>query len=1038
MSQIRIELLGAPRLLRDGRPVEVDTRKAIALLAYLVITGVPHTRDSLAALFYPDSDQERARGALRRTLSSLRSAIGDEALTIEREMLGVIPGSGLTADVAEFLGQLATRKQHSHPAQAVCLACLEPLQAAAALYRGDFLAGFTLRDSPAFDDWQFHEAERLRREYAGVLRHLSDIHVQTGQFEAALEAARRWLALDPLQEAAHQQIMQILAWSGQRTAALRQYRECVRILDRELGVAPLEETTRLYQRIAMQGTGDGSLEPPKQAERAAEKSPQPIPQNRPGTAFVSEENSFLMVGREQEMALLQEIYQAIAARKVPPKIGSGRMAAPGKGAWGGRAAWVVIEGESGVGKTRLAQAFVDAQHGLGAKFIHLKCYPGEENLAFAPLIEGLRSAIYQDPAAGWRKGLPAAYLSEAARLLPELSPVQHSAASQTHESPGSQTRFYESLAQVIGAILAGEKPGILWIDDLHQADEATLHLVAYLARRLDSRGILLLTTWQENHARQRPYSLVLARMADDIQQQGAPTAGAPSLAYRIALKRLTLENVTSLLAHFAPGGKDEHETMAKRLFEETEGLPSFVVEYLSSPPAPSTVSGINGIGNGIPAGNGIPVGVRSRLMIRLTALDDTSRQMLQAAAVIGRSFDDDLLRTASGRSEEETVTAIETLLKTGLIQENREAYSAAASPTYTFTHVKMRDLVYEETTLVRRRLLHRRVAAAWEKRSFSEYNPNQIGYAQIARHFELAGEAGEAATYYALAGDHARSLFANQNALAHYQAALALRHPDPARLHLACGDLQTLLGQYDQALASYETAAALASPDQEAQIEYKIGALHARRGNWGLGQEHFEIALQILSEESEPGFRAEILAHWALAAFQTGSQEAAQHRVQAALELAVYPETGATPETLKAPAYVRNVAGILAYHAGNHPQASAYLQQSLEIATRMNQPGGLAAGQALAAALNNLAYPAAAEGRLEDALGYVHQALALCQKEGDVHREAALLNHLADLYHSAQQPEQAMRYLKQAVSLFAEIGGQAGALQPEIWKLTEW
>src|SRR5690606_22257518 len=123
------------------------------------------------------------------------------------------------------------------------------LEEAVQLYNDDFMAGFTLRDSPEFDEWQYFMSEELRRELGAALEKLVDAFTARGQLDRALDYARRWLSLDPLREEAHQTLMRLYAWSDQREAALRQYRECVRVLDQELGVAPLEETTALYQAI---------------------------------------------------------------------------------------------------------------------------------------------------------------------------------------------------------------------------------------------------------------------------------------------------------------------------------------------------------------------------------------------------------------------------------------------------------------------------------------------------------------------------------------------------------------------------------------------------------------------------------------------------------------------------------------------------------------------------------------------------------------------------------------------------------------------
>src|ERR687897_2061318 len=243
-----ILLLGTPRIEHNGVPVEVDTRKAIALAAYLAITKQNHTRDALAGLLWPEYNQSRARAALRRTLSSLGKARAEGWLRADRESVN-LDHDTIWVDVTRFHDLLAGCKEHGHPESEVCPHCLLPLTEAVALYRDDFMAGFGLRDSVAFDDWQFFQSESLRKELAGALERLARGRGAVGEWEAAIAHARRWLAMDPLHEPAHRMLMALYAWSDQRAAALRQYRECVRVLDQELGVTPLEETTLLYRAI---------------------------------------------------------------------------------------------------------------------------------------------------------------------------------------------------------------------------------------------------------------------------------------------------------------------------------------------------------------------------------------------------------------------------------------------------------------------------------------------------------------------------------------------------------------------------------------------------------------------------------------------------------------------------------------------------------------------------------------------------------------------------------------------------------------------
>jgi len=246
---LKVLLLGSPQIERDGRPVEIDRRKAIALIAYLALTHQEHRREALATLLWPEYSQDRAHANLRLTLWSLQKAVGHEWLDAEQETVSLRRETGFWLDVDAFRSYVAECQSRRHAASEMCSECLSSLTAAVELYRNDFMAGFTLRDSPDFDDWQLFQAEGLRRELAGALEKMVRYHAAQGEFEVAIRYARRWLRLDPTHEPAHRELMHLYHWSGQRSAALHQYRECVSILEDELGIAPEEETTALYQAI---------------------------------------------------------------------------------------------------------------------------------------------------------------------------------------------------------------------------------------------------------------------------------------------------------------------------------------------------------------------------------------------------------------------------------------------------------------------------------------------------------------------------------------------------------------------------------------------------------------------------------------------------------------------------------------------------------------------------------------------------------------------------------------------------------------------
>ncbi|MCL4862848.1 MAG: AAA family ATPase [Caldilineaceae bacterium] len=249
MSSLLLHLLGPPLLERDSAPLHITRRRALAFIIYLAVTGEAHHREQLAAFFWPEMDASHAHADLRRTLYQANQALGGEWLVAEGDVIRFRRDGDLWMDVGVFHQLLAETHAHSHRPDDVCPRCLPLLHNAVALYRNDFLAGFSLPDSPAFDDWQFFQSETLRQELAGALERLVRGHTAQDDYLAAISYARRWLALDPLHEPVHRWLMQLYAWDGQQAAALRQYAQCAQLLDEELGVAPAPETEQLHQAI---------------------------------------------------------------------------------------------------------------------------------------------------------------------------------------------------------------------------------------------------------------------------------------------------------------------------------------------------------------------------------------------------------------------------------------------------------------------------------------------------------------------------------------------------------------------------------------------------------------------------------------------------------------------------------------------------------------------------------------------------------------------------------------------------------------------
>lgn len=255
MPQLALSLLGQVQFTLDGRPLTAfESDKARALLIYLALdAGRPHRRAHLSALFWAEQDEKSAQQNLRKTLSRLRRTLQDnDFLLTDPQSIEFNRESDYALDVDAFHQDILATQRHRHRRLTSCRTCMEHLARAVALYRGDFLAGFALKDCPEFDDWAAVQRERLRLQALDALNALAEYHERRGDVAALRHAARRQLELEPWLESAHRQLMRALVGAGNRTAALAQYAACRDILMRELGVEPEPETTALYEHIKAQ------------------------------------------------------------------------------------------------------------------------------------------------------------------------------------------------------------------------------------------------------------------------------------------------------------------------------------------------------------------------------------------------------------------------------------------------------------------------------------------------------------------------------------------------------------------------------------------------------------------------------------------------------------------------------------------------------------------------------------------------------------------------------------------------------------------
>jgi DNA-binding SARP family transcriptional activator len=1029
MTELSLALLGPPVVKRDGEPVTFDTRKAIALLALLAVTGREHSREQLADLLWPDADAAKGRASLRRTLSVTAAAMGT-GLTITRAAV-TLELAAVHVDVRDFETLIAGPDAAS-------------LERAVALYRDDFLAGFTVRGCPDFEDWQSSVADELRQSLARGLQRLVAACIADGELERATSHARRWLQLDPLHEPAYQAIIRLYGWAGQRSAAMRQYRALVRILDRDLAVRPLPETTRLYEDVRADRLGPAparasAASPGAASEGVAAAASGPVSGSASGSVSGSASGpasasagqaalaAWPLVGRADELARLRAAWRAAGRH--------GRV--------------VAIEGQVGSGKTRLITEFrTEAAQAGGGAVLTVRGHDGETALPFVLAADLLRNALAVRP--DLPTVLPAQTAAMAGRLVPALAAAHPDSVAPALDSPVAVTRLYAAIADTLRAATAapgrgeGSGPvGVIVVEDVHFADSSSLGLLAYLVRRLDDWPLLLVLSWQPEHGG-RLRVLRTALVEADEQELGETIEPGP----------LGPEAIGALLDLDGMPRVD-----VDRLMAETRGLPMLVREYVEAlrsaeqaagsevPDGPA--AGADGPVIGAQADWWPPASVKDLLRARLQAVSEPTRQMLTAAAVLGSDNDADLLRAVSGRGEDEIVEAIDEALARSLLTETAPV-AAGSAPVYGFPYEALRKTAYESATLARRRLLHGRAADILTRRY--ERDPAATRAATVADHLQLAGRDADAAQWWWRAAEVARELYAHAEAHAHLVRALALGYPQlPGRI--ALGEVLVVLGRYREALAEFETAAALAGGEGgagrengsdhgsgsdrvvQASIEHKLADVHHRLGDWDLAEAHLAVVTELVAD-AEPGRLARAEADRAVVAYRRGDAEQAAVFGQAALSYAkAAADPGATAQAL-------NVLGMLAARAGNTAEAETHLRDSLAEARRRPEPGSGAGPRSAplgvaVAALNNLARLLAETGRGDEALEVAAEALELGSELGDQHRVAALHTNLADLLHAAGQGDAAMAHLKEAARRFAAVD-VGDAPRPEIWTLVEW
>jgi DNA-binding SARP family transcriptional activator len=733
---LRCLLLGGFEVWSGGQLVRgFESQKVRALLAFLLLhRGRAVGRDRLAGLFWGDRDGESARRNLRQAIYNLKSTLPSEAsarrrLAIDAHELRFDLGAGDWLDVEVFERAAGEPAGGGRPR-------FHDLVAAAQLYRGDLLAGLLLDGCLEFEEWLLAAQERLRETALETLRRIVAACAGRGEYLLAIRHARRLLAMDPLSEAAHRDLMRLYELAGQRGRALAHYAELTDLLRRELGIEPLPETRALRQAILADALADeGAREP---AGAAGPIVP--------------------LVGRAEPYERLAECWQAVL---------DGNFRA------------TLVYGEEGIGKSRLVRSFLGAACARRRTTVLIAaCDDRLPSASYRPLVEALRQALPDEPGASPdpRGALSAATRRRLALLLPELAagatPGPPDPADAAPAALAAATAELLALATRTGSEPSDRDPLVIFLDDLQWADPATLALLAALPEHAPAAPVWILGACDPDRLpADHPCFAFAARDGD-----GTVTT--------IALERLAaaaLDEVASALVE--PG---DAPAFAELLDAASEGLPLALVTLVNSGWDEGDLAleedGHWRLGGDLARWRErAERGLDAALVARVRRLPTSTRRLAALAAVVGRRFESELLEAAEHEHASVVETALGLLVERWLVRQHRERWHPVArernvglwrrgarTGRFEFDHPRVARALYDDLNPLRRQVLHRQVADALA-RLHRERTPERT--AELARHalegglWERAFDALLELSEHALAaGDAAGAALARERA----------------------------------------------------------------------------------------------------------------------------------------------------------------------------------------------------------------------------------------------------------------------------------
>ncbi|HEX6271050.1 MAG TPA: AAA family ATPase [Anaerolineales bacterium] len=666
-------------------------------------------------------------------------------------------------------------------------------------YPGDFLP------DDLYEDWTQTPRDYLHQYYReAVLSSAEDNSATANNSATATGLLIPLLARDPLDEPVHRALMQAYALTGRRHEALRQYQICVDVLGAKLGITPDPHTTSLYEQIL-----HGEL------VAHAQEPPRVRPSGIPFAPIQAElERGSTFVGRQKELELLLQRIQ-------------------GAGDGGGDV--ILLAGDTGVGKTRLAYELLRVAASSGMKTLLGSCYEQEGQLPYQPFIEAFSR-----------------YLSDQ-NLPPNQNPILNFQRSGVTDPQQEQWALFNAAAGFVHEI-AQHTPLIFMVDDLHAADETSLSLFHFLARQTRSTPLILLATYREDipAVKSKPFGLLLNALYRE--RLGEP----------VNIDRLGVKDVAGIISPILSGEADA--ILVQTIFDATEGNPFFVQEVTQSLLSEQLLKLENNIWYLLQGAKlTIPSRLTELLLERVGNLGEKVETTLASGAVLGREFRFDVLRGMSGLSDAEILDALDAALAGHLLEETESGYR--------FRHSLIRQALYDSYSRARRSYLHTRAAEAIEA-TFSAQHPELDSQVEnLSYHYLRSTRHDRAFAYLLKAGESASSVYALEVAIRHYEDALSLmdefKWDDPAQqwsIHESLGWWYDTLANIPQAVAHFEHALALSStetwqstPRDRARLHRAAATVLITGGNLARGETHLKAALSEVDEKEDASDYALVL-----------------------------------------------------------------------------------------------------------------------------------------------------------------------------------